>query len=692
MEKHTKKRIFTLISLIILFISVTFTSVLCEDFSDPSFDSFSSGAWSVLNYDMEMFGDLTPRTSYIDDVEISDVRHNDFSVYNFETNTQGWTDKGKIASAVQYAGDSAKGYGSLQCTISGSGSGFAYVDIDPFVNLSDKILSVWVKFPATADGDWMQMYLKEGNRSWHNSQTYYIGSDIPTGNWTKITWSVDYPSVRRVGIKIHGSNLNSGTFLIDAYDWNVLPWLHVEGTQIVDSSGNPVILRGVTVPDPCWIINYSNHPNERDFEVLRNQWNVNVVKIVIRPGDWKRKGEDYFSYVDKVIGWCVQNDMYAMLCWQAKGNPVTGKSYYTGEDREEWTPNFTLAQGWWENAAARYKDNPWVLYDIFSEPAKENESYGGAETTWAQWKSLAEDLVSIIQNHNPKALIFVSGIDFSKNFIGVRTAPIERENIVYTAHIYKDLEEEHWYGLWNFLSEDYPLMIGEWGYKQANDRDYADLLFARIENRVLPWIAWIWSRTGEEGWTPPMITNWSNYSTTDFGDYAKWKLTTPFTTSVSPTIGHGANSESISTTVSVREIEDYSQTISLSAEDIPSVVTVNFSQPSGIPSFSSIITISVGSSVIPGTHILTIKGTGTGGNVNACKYKLIVLPMEDPTVYNFETYAQGWMFRDKVTGVARYTADTANGSGSLQCTIGSADVGDAYVNLLPWKGSVYRIP
>jgi hypothetical protein len=682
MEKHTKKRIFTLISLIILFISVTFTSVLCEDFSGPSFDSFSSGAWSVLNYDMEMFGDLTPRTSYIDDVEISDVRHSDFSVYNFETNTQGWADKGKIASAVQYAGDSAKGSGSLQCTISGSGSGFAYVDIVPFVNLSDKILSIWVKFPATAEGDWMQMYLKEENGTWHKSQIYFIGTDIPTGTWTKITWSVDYLSVRRLGIEIYGSNLNSGTFLIDAYDWNVLPWLHVEGTQIVDSSGNPVILRGVAVPDPCWIINYSNHPNERDFEVLRNQWNVNVVKIVIRPGDWNRTRASYFLDVDEVIDWCVQNDMYAMLCWQAKGNPITGKSYNSSNPmEEEWTPNFSLAKDWWENAAKRYKDNPRVLYDIFSEPAYDND---GVALTWDQWKPLAEELISIIRSHNPKALIFVSGVNFAKDFRGVRAAPIEEKNIVYAGHIYEFMLEELLDEYWYFVSENHPFIVGEWGYTPAEAEDgkresYAEPLFARIENRMLPWIAWIWS----DDWRVPMITNWSTYATTDFGDYAKWKLTTPFTTSVSSSSGVVLQGNSTTTTVSVRQIEDYSLRVNLSAEDVPLGVTINFSQPSDIPSFSSIMTISVGSSVSVGRYIFPVTGTGADGKVNTCKYKLTVLSTEDPSVYNFENGTQGWTHRDKVINVTSYTRDAALGSKSLQCTIGSEDKGQVFVQPEP---------
>ncbi|OYP15278.1 aminopeptidase [Streptomyces sp. FBKL.4005] len=111
--------------------------------------------------------------------------------------------------------------------------------------------------------------------------------------------------------------------------------------------------------------------------------------------------------------------------------------------------------------------------------------------------------------------------------------------------------------------------------------------------------------------------------------YTLWKQavsdTTPandFSVSVSPATGSTAPGTSLTTTVATATTSGSAQTVNLSASGAPSGVTVAFSPASVTSGASATATITVGSSVPPGTYPLTI--TGTGAVTRTAPYTLTV--------------------------------------------------------------------
>ncbi|MEU1012884.1 M28 family peptidase [Streptomyces sp. NPDC005890] len=111
--------------------------------------------------------------------------------------------------------------------------------------------------------------------------------------------------------------------------------------------------------------------------------------------------------------------------------------------------------------------------------------------------------------------------------------------------------------------------------------------------------------------------------------YTLWKQavadTAPandFSVSVSPATGSTDPGTSLTTTVSTATTSGSAQTVNLSASGAPSGVTVSFSPASVTSGASSTATVSVGSSVPPGTYPLTITGTGT--TTHTASYTLTV--------------------------------------------------------------------
>ncbi len=113
--------------------------------------------------------------------------------------------------------------------------------------------------------------------------------------------------------------------------------------------------------------------------------------------------------------------------------------------------------------------------------------------------------------------------------------------------------------------------------------------------------------------------------------YTLWKQavadtapTNDFSVSASPATGSTDPGTSLTTTVSTATTSGSAQTVTLSASGAPSGVTVSFSPASVTSGASSTATVSVGSSVPPGTYPLTITGTGTGTTTHTASYTLTV--------------------------------------------------------------------
>ena len=97
-----------------------------------------------------------------------------------------------------------------------------------------------------------------------------------------------------------------------------------------------------------------------------------------------------------------------------------------------------------------------------------------------------------------------------------------------------------------------------------------------------------------------------------------------FTISVSPTSATVKQGKRTSATVTVENIGNYNLVVSLSASGQPSGVSINFRPSSGVPTFSSTMTINVGRNAPVGTHTITIKGTGEDGKERTCVFILTI--------------------------------------------------------------------
>jgi hypothetical protein len=301
--------------------------------------------------------------------------------------------------------------------------------------------------------------------------------------------------------------------------------LHVDGNQIVDEGGTPVVLRGLALADPDQVAR-DGHWNEQHFEQARS-WGARVVRIPVHPQFWRTRGpKAYVALLDQGVSWAEQRGMYVILDWHSIGDPVAGKYqdaiYQTTQDE---------TKAFWTTVAARYKNDPAVaFYELWNETANL-----GSSTTWHDWKGLAEQLIDAVRAQQPSAIAIVGGFNWSYDLTPVGADPVQRENVAYSVHPYPikrgPTATAAWESDFGYLTATYPVFATEFGF-DANPSDevayataegYGKSITDYFASKGISWTVWCFHPT----WTPQLLADWNYTPAAPQGTFFKELLTKP---------------------------------------------------------------------------------------------------------------------------------------------------------------------
>ena len=267
--------------------------------------------------------------------------------------------------------------------------------------------------------------------------------------------------------------------------------LEVQGNQLVNETGVPIILRGINIADPI-VMASQGHFTEADFSYIVENWHPNVIRVPFHPAYWSSTYIE--NYLVPIVSWGEKYNVYILLDYHDFGDP---------------TDRMDTIKTRWELIAQRFNESVAVLYDIFNEPHS---------LFWFQWKPLAEDIISSIRAYDPDSVVFVAGVDWGYDLRGAGFNPISYSNVVYSTHPYPK-KATPWEDYFGFLASSYPVFAGEWGFRDDgsgevwdDDRRYAINLMNYLEQKGIGWAAWCLHPT----WSPNMISDWA-YTPTESG-------------------------------------------------------------------------------------------------------------------------------------------------------------------------------
>ncbi len=290
--------------------------------------------------------------------------------------------------------------------------------------------------------------------------------------------------------------------------------LKVLGNKLVTADGKEVWLQGVNVVPLGWSPNGENGIPWSIY-VATHDWHANVIRLPVMDSFWFGRGRGTETANDK--------EAYRAIVDQAVKIAAANGAYIVLDLHRFLTPDDSCVE-FWKDAAARYKDNPAVLFDLFNEP------HG---TSWEVWQKggpieLKEKdgskktvqgvgmqaLIDAVRSTGAKNIVVCGGLAYAYDLTGITKGFALDDKggngIMYATHFY------NWHKGWRehfmAVAEKYPILIGETGADvnkmgfiplkdQEDPSTWVPDAIGFIQKNKLNWTAWSFNT----GATPAML-------------------------------------------------------------------------------------------------------------------------------------------------------------------------------------------
>ena len=234
--------------------------------------------------------------------------------------------------------------------------------------------------------------------------------------------------------------------------------LRVEGNRLVDQSGHPVQLRGVSTHGLSW---YPEYISENLFRRVSEEWNCNLFRIAMYSVDYcnDKLSEDNLALMRKGIEAAIAADAYVLVDWHIL---------------EDYNPkmNMEAAKGFFAMIAEDYAQYPNLIFEICNEP--------NGNTFWSEIAEYGNEVIPVIRSFIPDALIIVGTPEYDRNLGDPLLRPFAFDNVMYVLHFYT---ASHSFGLRSELvsavEAGLPVFISECGITEASGDGVIDFASAR---------------------------------------------------------------------------------------------------------------------------------------------------------------------------------------------------------------------
>ncbi len=246
--------------------------------------------------------------------------------------------------------------------------------------------------------------------------------------------------------------------------------LRVEGLNLVNEKGSPVVLRGMSLGWHNW---WSDYYTAGTVEWLYKDWSCSVVRAAmgVEPGNgYIEKPEWSTQMVNVVVDAAIKEGIYVVIDWHSHGI------------------NLKEARVFFTDMATRYGSYPNVIYEIFNEPVKQS---------WEEVKSYSEEIIALIRKIDPDNIILVGSPHWDQDIHIVADDPIQGfTNLMYTVHFYAGTHGQFLRDRSNYaLSKGIPIFVSESAGMEASGDgpiNYAEWQkwIDWMEENKISWIKW----------------------------------------------------------------------------------------------------------------------------------------------------------------------------------------------------------
>lgn len=261
--------------------------------------------------------------------------------------------------------------------------------------------------------------------------------------------------------------------------------LCVNGTQLVDSKGNPVQLRGISTHGLSW---FPQYVNQELFHELHRDWNANVMRLAMytaENGGYCTDGDKnkLKQLVKDGVQYATNADMYVIIDWHV----LRDENPHRNKDE---------AKKFFEEMSKEYANANNVIYEICNEPN------GG--TSWEDVKAYAEEIIPIIRANDKDALIIVGTPTWCQDVDKAAADPITKyDNIMYSLHFYATTHTDWLRDRMNqAVDSGLPIFVSEFGTCDASgngafDEYQSNEWIKALDAKGISYVTWNLSNKNE---------------------------------------------------------------------------------------------------------------------------------------------------------------------------------------------------
>lgn len=230
-----------------------------------------------------------------------------------------------------------------------------------------------------------------------------------------------------------------------------LPWLTTKANRVITITGEPVVLRGIS------LIGMARTGVAEALIQEAIAWGANVVRVAIDSrrafsGAGISSGRDDLHELDAQVRRIAQAGAYTLL---SLGGRDDGTATEARGD----------ALAMWRLIAERYADEPAVLFDLDTAPRPSApDDPDGYRSNWDLWTAWVQMTVAAVRLVHPRALCVVLGLDEGADLRGFPipgSAGSPIPNLIYATHL-TPVRSSHWPAA-RALARRHPMLVTEWG-------------------------------------------------------------------------------------------------------------------------------------------------------------------------------------------------------------------------------------
>lgn len=226
--------------------------------------------------------------------------------------------------------------------------------------------------------------------------------------------------------------------------------LHVENGKLTDADGNIVQLYGMSTHGIAWFPQYINYDS---FRTLRDDWNTNCIRLAMYTAEYGGycaggDKEQLKQLVRDGVSYATELGMYVIVDWHILSDCDPN------QNKDE-------AIAFFREMSEAFADNDNVLYEICNEP--------NSGTSWDSIKSYAEEVIPVIREQKPDAVILVGTPTWSQEIDKAAASPLTFDNIMYTLHFYAGTHKDDLRNrLETCAQNNLPVFVSEFGMCDAS--------------------------------------------------------------------------------------------------------------------------------------------------------------------------------------------------------------------------------